>query len=124
IRMSDDGLVFTCDRAHNRLQVFNKDGSFVREYFIQPETRAATTGSVMFWPPAEQNLLLTSDDSSGKIRITRRSDGVEIDSFGRFGNATGEFNNLHNLGIDSQGNIYTAEVQGKRVQKFVYQGEQ
>ena len=41
----------------------------------------------------------------------------------RFGNATGEFNNLHNLGIDSHGNIYTAEVQGKRVQKFVYQGE-
>ncbi len=124
IRMSNDGLVFTCDRGHNRLQVFNKDGSFVREYFIQPETRAATTGSVMFWPREEQTLLFTSDDSNGKIRISRRSDGVEIGSFGRFGNATGEFNNLHNLGIDSQGNIYTAEIQGKRVQKFVYQGEQ
>ncbi len=122
IRMSDDGFVFACDRGHNRLQVFNKDGSFVREYFIQPETRAATVGSVMFWPPAEQSLLLTSDDSNGKIRIPRRSDGVEIGSFGRFGNATGEFNNLHNLGMDSHGNIYAAEVQGKRVQKFVYQG--
>jgi hypothetical protein len=32
---------------------------------------------------------------------------------------TGQFNNLHNLGIDSKGNIYTAEGQGKRVQKFV-----
>ena len=47
VRMSNDGLVFTCDRGHNRLQVFNNDGSFVREDCIQPETHAATTGSVM-----------------------------------------------------------------------------
>jgi sugar lactone lactonase YvrE len=26
--------------------------------------------------------------------------------------------NLHNLAIDNKGNIYTAEVQGKRVQRF------
>ena len=38
---------------------------------------------------------------------------------GQSGNMTGQFNNLHNLGIDSKGNIYTAEGQGKRVQKFV-----
>jgi hypothetical protein len=30
----------------------------------------------------------------------------------------GEFYNLHFIGIDSKGNVYSAEVQGKRVQKF------
>ena len=41
-----------------------------------------------------------------------------IASFGRVGHNAGEFDNLHNLAIDSKGNIYAAEVQGKRVQKF------
>jgi DNA-binding beta-propeller fold protein YncE len=119
IRLSNDGLVFVCDRGHNRIQVFEKDGTFVREYFIHPKTRPATTGSVAFWPDAEQSLFLTSDDSNGKIRISRRGDGVEIGAFGKVGNMTGEFNNLHNIAIDSQGNVYTAEVEGKRIQKFV-----
>ena len=30
----------------------------------------------------------------------------------------GEFYNLHFIVIDSKGNVYSAEVQGKRVQKF------
>jgi sugar lactone lactonase YvrE len=30
---------------------------------------------------------------------------------------------VHNIAVDSKGNVYTAEVDsGKRVQKFVYQG--
>ena len=39
-------------------------------------------------------------------------------SFGRVGHQLGEFYNLHFLDVDSKGNVYTAEVQGKRLQKF------
>ena len=39
-------------------------------------------------------------------------------SVGRVGHQLGEFYNLHFIGIDSKGNVDTAEVQGKRVQKF------
>ena len=42
----------------------------------------------------------------------------QVDDECRVGHFPGEFDNLHNLGIDSKGNIYTAEVQGKRVQRF------
>ena len=48
----------------------------------------------------------------------RRSDGAITGDFGRVGLQVGQFMNLHNLAIDSKGNIYTAEVQGKRVQRF------
>lgn len=119
INMTRDGEVFVCDRAHNRLQVFEKDGAFLRQIFVAPESAPGTTGSVVFWPDTEQSLLFSSDDANGKIHILRRSDGVEIGSFGRAGNMTGEFNNLHLIAIDRQGNIYAAETQGKRVQKFV-----
>ena len=45
-------------------------------------------------------------------------DGKLLASYGRVGHQLGEFYNLHFIGIDSKGNVYSAEVQGKRVQKF------
>ena len=50
--------------------------------------------------------------------MLRRSDGVEVATAGRVGTNLGQFMNLHNLAIDSKGNVYSAEVQGKRVQRF------
>jgi hypothetical protein len=44
---------------------------------------------------------------------------------GGVGNAPGQFYVLHDLAADSQGNIYTAEVNNegnRRAQKFVYKG--
>jgi DNA-binding beta-propeller fold protein YncE len=119
INMTRDGEIFVCDRAHNRLQVFDKEGGFQRQIFVSPETAPGTTGSVVFWPDDEQSLLFSSDDTNGKIHILTREDGLEVGSFGRVGNMVGEFNNLHLIAIDRQGNIYTAETQGKRIQKFV-----
>ncbi|MGY8994487.1 MAG: hypothetical protein ACKVK8_10115, partial [Rhodospirillales bacterium] len=119
ITMTRDGEIFVCDRANNRLQVFEKDGTFSREMFVAAQSAPGTTGSVAFWPDDEQSLLFSSDDANGKIHILRREDGIEIGAFGRVGNMAGEFNNLHQIAIDSQGNIYTAETQGKRIQKFV-----
>ena len=39
IALSKDGFVFVCDRTNNRVQVFHKDGSFVRQYVFDPATR-------------------------------------------------------------------------------------
>ncbi len=35
---SNDGLVYVCDRVNNRLQVFKKDGTFVEEMFVKPNS--------------------------------------------------------------------------------------
>ena len=32
VKIAKDGLVYVCDRANNRLQVFRKDGTFVKEF--------------------------------------------------------------------------------------------
>ena len=49
-----------------------------------------------------------------------RKTGQIVDRFGRNGRSAGQFHWLHNLAVDSKGNIYTAEVDtGKRAQKFV-----
>jgi hypothetical protein len=49
-----------------------------------------------------------------------RETGEILGRFGRNGRSAGQFHWVHNLAVDSRGNVYTAEVDtGKRAQKFV-----
>ena len=45
IRIANDGLVYVCDRAGDRVQVFSKDGKFVKEFHVV-NRRWATARSV------------------------------------------------------------------------------
>jgi hypothetical protein len=45
-----------------------------------------------------------------------------LDKFGKNGTAPGEFGTLHEIATDSKGNIYTAELRTRRVQKLVFKG--
>jgi hypothetical protein len=118
IRLTKDGMVFVSDRGNNRAQVFRKDGTFVREYAVLKDGMPGSVGSTMLWPDAQQSYFIASDDPNGEFHVVRRSDGAIVADAGRVGTNLGQFMNLHNLAIDSKGNVYTAEVQGKRVQRF------
>jgi hypothetical protein len=121
IRVSDDGLVYVNDRRNNRLQVFTLDGKFQREIFVERKTKLlGTSFSTAFSPDARQQYLYLADAGNGKVRIYDRHSLQEVGSFGRIGHYAGQFVFLHNVAVDSQGNIYTAEVgTGRRAQKFV-----
>ena len=120
IRLSNEGLVYVCDRTNDRLQIFRKDGTFVSEHFFERETRG--TGSVydmVFSPDREQRHIYLIDGMNGEIRVVDRATKNVLSSFGRPGRQAGEFTALHNIAVDRQGNLYTAEVQtGQRIQKF------
>jgi hypothetical protein len=48
-----------------------------------------------------------------------RDTGKLVARIGRNGRSAGQFHWIHNMAVDSQGNIYTTEVDtGKRAQKF------
>jgi len=52
----------------------------------------------------------------------RRDDGAVVSSFGHAGRNAGQFIEVHQIGMDSKGDIYTGEVSSaKRVQKFILQ---
>ena len=118
ITITRDGLVLVCDRSHNRMQMFRKDGTFVREISVLKDSAPGTIGSIAKWPDANETYLLVVDDPNGQFHVIDRADGKLLASYGRVGHQLGEFYNLHFIGIDSKGNVYSAEVQGKRVQKF------
>ncbi len=121
VRLANDGLVYVCDRTNDRIQVFRKDGTFVKEFFVEPQTLASgVTFDIAFSRDPQQTWMFIPDGSNGEIHVVRRADGVQAGSFGRTGRQAGEFKTVHNIAIDSKGNLYTAEVgYGRRVQKFV-----
>ena len=120
IRVSDDGYVYVADRRNNRVQVFAIDGTFDREVFIERTTRLLGTAfSIAFSEDAEQHYLYVADAGNGRVRILDRRTLQEVGQFGRIGRYAGQFVFLHNVAVDSRGNVYTAEVGGgRRVQKF------
>ncbi|MDQ3996869.1 MAG: hypothetical protein M3303_07590 [Gemmatimonadota bacterium] len=121
VRIARDGLVYVADRVNNRIQVFRKNGEFVKEATLAPETLAM--GSV--WDLAlshdrAQAYLYVPDGTNQKVWILRRDDLSVVGEFGRGGRNAGYFGWVHNLAVDSRGNVYTSEVDiYKRVQKFV-----
>jgi hypothetical protein len=57
------------------------------------------------------------------VYILNRSNSQELGRLGRSGRMSGEFHWLHQVSVDSKGNIYTAEVDtGKRIQRFLRYG--
>jgi DNA-binding beta-propeller fold protein YncE len=123
-RVADDGLVYVCDRVNDRIQVFRKDGTFVTEFIVEPDTLGnGSTWDVDLSADRRQTFLYNPDGENNYVWILDRLSGDILSRFGRNGRYAGQFHWVHNLATDSRGNIYTAEVDtGKRTQKFVLQG--
>jgi DNA-binding beta-propeller fold protein YncE len=122
--LSNDGLVYVCDRVNNRLQVFQKDGRFVKETFIAKATLGAGAAwDLAFSKDPQQTYLYVADGLNMKVHVLRRDTLEELTSFGDGGRQPGQFYGVHSIATDSKGNIYTTETyEGKRVQKFAYRG--
>jgi hypothetical protein len=121
VRIADDGLVYIADRLNDRIQVFRKNGTFVKEVVLA--ARTLFTGSVWDFdlsPETGQPILFTADGGNQHVWMLRREDLGILGKFGRSGRSAGQFHWVHTLAVDSKGNIYTGEVDtGRRAQKFV-----
>lgn len=121
--LSNDGLVYVCDRGNNRIQVFTRDGEFRHQFVFDPATR----GNGAIWamalsPDSEQRLLFYADGENNLVRIINRNSGDVLTTFGSSGRNAGQFHWIHQVVVDSRGNVYTGEVDsGKRIQKFIGQ---
>ena len=121
---ADDSLVYVCDRGSDRVQVFQTDGTFVDEIFIEKNTRGAgAVWDVAFSPDPGQTFLYVVDGMNEKVHVVRREGLEYIYNFGDGGRTPGQFYGAHSIATDSRGNIYTTETyEGKRVQKHLYRG--
>jgi DNA-binding beta-propeller fold protein YncE len=142
VKIADDGRIYVCDRGNDRIQVFDgKDASlgkecsnpngeagkcgFLTERFVSANTYTqpvmpGTAVSMNFSPDKTQTCLYIGDNTNQTIYILNRDNLEQLGRLGHGGRMAGDFHWLHQVSLDSQGNIYTGEVDtGKRVQKFL-----
>jgi hypothetical protein len=133
-------LVYVCDRVNDRIQVFDKQivGSecanpgldnrqcgYLKEVFVEPDTLGSgSTWDVDVSADQARSCLFNPDGTNQVVWVLARKSLDILGNFGRNGRNAGQFHWVHNLATDSQGNIYTAEVDtGKRAQKFEPDGD-
>jgi DNA-binding beta-propeller fold protein YncE len=123
VRLSNDGFVYVCDRANDRIQVFEKSGKFVKEMRVEPDTlQNGSVWDLVLSEDAAQRYIFIADGANMQVLVLDRNSGQVLSRFARPGRMAGEFKWVHNIAIDSRGNLYTAEVgTGRRAQKFVRQ---
>ncbi len=130
LRVSNDGQVHVCDRRADRIQVYDRMGKFIRNMDLpfdpvtpRDATRTGTRGTAVvlaFSPDPEQRLLFVLNQNSVMVDVVDRQSGEVLSSFGGGpGRYRGQFTLPHGIGVDSAGNVYVAEQEGRRIQKFV-----
>jgi len=124
VERSNDGLIYVCDRANDRVQVFRPDGTFVKEAFFAKNTLGSGSAwDIAFSRDPEQRFIFLADGQNNRVRIIVRETLEEVTAFGDGGRQPGQFYGVHSIATDSKGNVYTTETwEGKRLQKFVYKG--
>ena len=121
VAVARDGQVYVCDRASDRIQVFKKDGTFVKEGVVSKATRGlGSVWDIAFSNDTQQQFLFVPSGMDERVFIVRRDTLETVGGFGDGGRQPGLFRGVGSVAVDSKGNVYTGETyEGKRVQKWV-----
>jgi len=133
IEIGKDNMVYVCDRSSDRIQVFQKDGKFVKEAMVSKNTLGvvvtgqfgvvSSQGSVWdiaFSNDPQQRYVFVADGQDKKIIVLQKDTMAQVGTIGGGGRYPGLFLAVGSVAVDSRGNLYTGEQHhGKRVQKFV-----
>ncbi|MGH7970201.1 MAG: hypothetical protein ACREIC_15880 [Limisphaerales bacterium] len=124
VAVSNDGIVYVADRANRRVQLFTPEGIYLTEMFLnRAGPRSASVSGLAFSPDPAQKFLYMADYGNSHIAVVDRKTLKVLYQFGQRGAEPGNFRGVHHIAVDSNGNLYTAEVApGARAQRFVYKG--
>jgi DNA-binding beta-propeller fold protein YncE len=124
LAMDSEGLLYVADRGNARVQVFDQEGVFVRQYL--------NLGRVSGLDIDDQDRLYAADSESSLTRNPGFKRGIRIMDIATAEiiafipdpnpNATGATSSSEGVAVDNDGNVYGAEVESQDVKKFVLPG--
>jgi tripartite motif-containing protein 71 len=110
--IDSNGNVFVAALEKDRIQKFSPDGVSIQSWEVGTPWGVVTDSS--------GNILVTEQD--GVIKHFTNN-GKFIEKWGARGNATGQFLHLHDIEVDSKGNMYVADQANTRIHKFSKDGK-
>jgi DNA-binding beta-propeller fold protein YncE len=110
IRLDARGRVYVGDRENNRVQVFDSDGKFLEQW----QDTGAPYGLFL----TGEGRLFVADGRAHWVKVLD-AQGKVLGRWGEKGKGPGQFLVPHGICVDSHRAVYVAEVDGRRVQKFV-----
>jgi DNA-binding beta-propeller fold protein YncE len=139
--LSNDGLVYLCDRGGDQIQIYDKAGKYQKSFYIPFQQRTpgrtgwthhgggwSTTMHIAFSHDPAQKYMFVANSANAQVDILDRVSGKVLSTIGRVGYQLGHFEDTHTLATDSKDNLYVAEgwhgvAAGRRIQKFKIAGQ-
>lgn len=109
VRVDRRKRVLVGDRENKRIQVFDGDGKVL----------AIWTGFAPYGLEIDRDGTIFVADALADQIVQLDEDGKIVDAWGGTGTDPGQFNVPHMLASDAAGNLFVAEIDGMRMQKFV-----
>jgi peptidylamidoglycolate lyase len=106
--VDNQNRVYVADRANRRVQVFDENGKYLNEWYTRFPYYIYMSGDQHLWVGDGQTNKILKYDLTGKL----------LYSWGTFGTMPGGFWGPHQFSVDSDNNLYIADVHVGRVQKF------
>jgi DNA-binding beta-propeller fold protein YncE len=110
ICLDERGRVYVGDRENDRVQVFDPDGKFLAQFTDSGAPYGLFLGGA--------GRLFVADGRAHRVKVLDLH-GRVLGRWGARGTGAGQFRCPHGVCGDSHGTVYVAEVDGRRVQKFV-----
>jgi len=136
IAVDEQNNVYVADRGNRRIQVFDTEGKFLRQFTIDVAAPAdarpaignkltATTGTMapgapwaLCITPAPNQVLYASDAFPGRIyKLTL--DGKVLGVLGKSGKQLGQFGWIHEIACPAENELFVAELLNWRIQKLI-----
>jgi DNA-binding beta-propeller fold protein YncE len=120
VLIGSDGRIYVADRSNSRIQIFQRDGTFIAQWkspeLGRPWALAEGPDRLLYvvdggdlhpWPPDRSHLLKL--DFHGNI----------LGTWASYGNYDGQLFWGHDIAVGKDGAVYVGDIKGMHLQKFV-----
>jgi sugar lactone lactonase YvrE len=109
IAIDANGLLWVADRENQRIQIFDQDGSFIKQLKYAGLPSAVSIGA--------QYIYMVNGFTGQLVRLDLK--GNVLAAVGKPGKGVGEFGEAHAVAVSPKGDIWVADTVNRALQKFV-----